>query len=214
MASASAARISDRAPQSAQLRMVEAAPQSDFIITTTGGLNIVSEPHFAVLKDQCILANVGHFNREINIPALRAGALGYRLKGVDGSELVRAVLAVAAGDAVYGAAVARRIVAFYSGNRQRYTAQAFPDLTPRERDVLDLLATGARNHEIARRLARSVAPTAWLHRRAGRRGTARGRSHQFPMGCTGPPVGRRNARLSTWARRPWKARRRNQSAHR
>jgi len=62
------------------MRMVEAAPQSDFIITTTGGLNIVSEPHFAVLKDQCILANVGHFNREINIPALRAAAR--RVRGV------------------------------------------------------------------------------------------------------------------------------------
>lgn len=102
-----------------------------------------------------VLVLTMHDDDESVFAALRAGALGYLLKGVDGSELVRAVLAVAAGDAVYGAAVARRIVAFYSGNRQRYTAQAFPDLTPRERDVLDLLATGARNHEIARRLGLS-----------------------------------------------------------
>jgi len=54
-----------------------------------------------------------------------------------------------------GLAVARRIVSFYSGAHQRYAAQAFPDLTPRERDVLDLLAAGARNHEIARRLGLS-----------------------------------------------------------
>lgn len=83
-------------------------------------------------------------------PALRAGARGYLLKGAEEPELIRAVLA--AGHAVYGAAVARRIVAFYSGARQRYTAQVFPKLTPRERDVLVLLTTGARNHEIAGRL--------------------------------------------------------------
>ena len=56
------------------MRMIDAAALSDVIITTTGGLNVVDEPHFAVIKDQCILTNVGHFNREINIPALRAAA--------------------------------------------------------------------------------------------------------------------------------------------
>jgi len=56
------------------MRMIEAAALSDVIITTTGGLNVIDEPHFAVIKDQCILTNVGHFNREINIPALRASA--------------------------------------------------------------------------------------------------------------------------------------------
>ncbi|HEV8175089.1 MAG TPA: response regulator transcription factor [Actinoplanes sp.] len=65
------------------------------------------------------------------------------------------MLAVAGGDAVYGAAVARRIVSFYSGAQDRYAAHAFPDLTAREREVLELLASGARNHEIARRLGMS-----------------------------------------------------------
>ena len=99
-----------------------------------------------------ILILTMHDDDESVFAALRAGARGYLLKGAEGPELIRAVLAVAAGDAVYGAAVARRIVAFYSGAHQRYAAQVFPELTPRERDVLDLLATGARNHEIARRL--------------------------------------------------------------
>ncbi len=93
-----------------------------------------------------------HDDDESVFAAMRAGALGYLLKGAEGPELIRAVQAVAAGDAVYGAAVARRIVAFYSGTQQRYAAQAFPSLTPREREVLDLLGTDARNHEIARRL--------------------------------------------------------------
>lgn len=53
------------------MRMIDAAAQSDFIITTTGGLNVVDAPHFAVMKDRCVLANVGHFNREIHITALR-----------------------------------------------------------------------------------------------------------------------------------------------
>ncbi|MEZ5285883.1 MAG: adenosylhomocysteinase [Vicinamibacterales bacterium] len=68
------------------MRMIEAAALSDVIITTTGGLHIVDEAHLAVLKDQCILANVGHFNREINIPALRARASAVRVVRPDVEE--------------------------------------------------------------------------------------------------------------------------------
>jgi adenosylhomocysteinase len=68
------------------MRMVDAASRSDFIITTTGGLNVVDAPHFAAMKDQCILANVGHFNREINIPALRAAAKAVRVVRPDVEE--------------------------------------------------------------------------------------------------------------------------------
>jgi DNA-binding NarL/FixJ family response regulator len=102
-----------------------------------------------------VLVLTMHSDDESLFASMRAGAMGYLLKGADGPELVRAVLAVAAGDAVYGAPVARRIVEFYSGAHKDYAAQAFPDLTPRERDVLDLVASGARNHEIARRLGLS-----------------------------------------------------------
>src|SRR4051794_9728712 len=84
--------------------------------------------------------------------ALRAGAAGYLVKGADRDDIVRAIRAVAAGDAVYGAPVARRIADFFTGAQQRYAQQVFPDLTAREREVLDLVATGLGNHEIARRL--------------------------------------------------------------
>lgn len=87
--------------------------------------------------------------------ALRAGARGYLLKGAGREEIVRAVLAVAHGDAVYGGAVARRIADFYTGVARDYRAQTFPELTGREREVLELLAAGLRNSEIARRLTLS-----------------------------------------------------------
>jgi len=85
--------------------------------------------------------------------ALRAGARGYLLKGADSDEIVRAVLAIAGGDAVYGGAVARRVVDALTGPATR--PPAFPELTGREREVLELLAAGLPTGQIARRLALS-----------------------------------------------------------
>jgi len=103
-----------------------------------------------------VLVLTMHEDNQALLGALRAGARGYLLKGADRAEIVRAVLAVAAGEAVYGAAVARRITDFFTGGGLRdYTASAFPELTDREREVLDLVAAGCGNHDIARRLALS-----------------------------------------------------------
>jgi len=55
--------------------MLEAAAVSDFIVTATGNKNVVDQPHYEVMKDGCILANSGHFNIEINIPALERMAI-------------------------------------------------------------------------------------------------------------------------------------------
>jgi DNA-binding NarL/FixJ family response regulator len=85
--------------------------------------------------------------------ALRAGARGYLLKGADRAEIVRAVLAVAGGDAVYGGAIARRVVDSLTGADSR--APAFPELTGREREVLELLTAGLPTSQIARRLTLS-----------------------------------------------------------
>ncbi len=85
--------------------------------------------------------------------ALRAGARGYLLKGADHEEIVRAVLAVAGGDAVYGGAVARRVVDALTGSAPR--RPALPELTAREREVLELLAAGLPTGQVARRLALS-----------------------------------------------------------
>ncbi len=56
--------------------MIEAAPLGDFFITSTGDLNVVDRPHFEVMKDGAIVANSGHFNVELNIPALEEMAEG------------------------------------------------------------------------------------------------------------------------------------------
>jgi DNA-binding NarL/FixJ family response regulator len=102
-----------------------------------------------------VLVLTMHEDDEMLFGALRAGARGYLLKGADKAEILRALLAVASGEAVYGAPVARRIVAFFTGAQQRYAAQVFPELTAREREVLELVAAGHGNHEIARRLVLS-----------------------------------------------------------
>ena len=86
--------------------------------------------------------------------ALRAGARGYVLKGASGDELVAAMHSVARGDAVYGAAVAGRIRRFLTEGAGPVAEEGvpFPALTAREREILDLLADGRTNAEIAQTL--------------------------------------------------------------
>jgi adenosylhomocysteinase len=52
--------------------LLDAAKESDFMITVTGDKHAIDVPHMQVMKDGCVLANAGHFNVEINIPALEA----------------------------------------------------------------------------------------------------------------------------------------------
>lgn len=84
--------------------------------------------------------------------ALRAGARGYLLKGADRAEIARAVDTVAHGGVVFSATLAERVLAFFAGHRPGMGLAPFPDLTDREREVLDLVAQGLTNAEIARRL--------------------------------------------------------------
>ncbi|MFC0557218.1 response regulator [Planotetraspora thailandica] len=79
--------------------------------------------------------------------ALRAGARGYLLKTAESDEIERAIRAVAAGDAIFSQAVAGRLI-----DRLSAREPPLPQLSPREREVLDEVATGATNGAIALRL--------------------------------------------------------------
>jgi DNA-binding NarL/FixJ family response regulator len=85
--------------------------------------------------------------------AVRAGARGYLLKGADRAEIARALQAVAHGEVVFSASIAGRVLSFFAGaGGADRSAVPFPELTDREREILDLVARGLTNAEIARRL--------------------------------------------------------------
>ena len=90
--------------------------------------------------------------------ALRAGARGYILKGADQADITRALAACARGEAIFGPAVAVRVLDFFAGGTDddKAAAPAFPELTAREREILELIAGGANNARIAQRLGLSV----------------------------------------------------------
>jgi DNA-binding NarL/FixJ family response regulator len=81
--------------------------------------------------------------------AMRAGARGYILKGADQDEMIRAIRAVTNGEALFGPEIATRLMNFFSGAKP---PQIFPELTDREREILQLIAHGYNNAEIAEKL--------------------------------------------------------------
>ena len=83
--------------------------------------------------------------------AMRAGARGYLPKDADSEELIRAIRAAALGEVIFGASIASRLQAFFAPTRAR-AADPFPELTEREDEVLELIAQGRSNHDIAARL--------------------------------------------------------------
>jgi DNA-binding NarL/FixJ family response regulator len=119
-------------------------------IAATGDI-VKDSPHVAVLV-------VTMFEDDANVfAAMRAGARGYLLKGASRQEIVRGVRAVAGGEAIFGAGIARRILAqFDKAEPPAPTGSpAFPELTTREREILDLIAAGLNNSEITRELVLS-----------------------------------------------------------
>jgi len=107
-------------------------------------------PHVAILvltmdsDDAAVLA------------ALRAGARGYVLKGARRTELLRAIRSVVAGEAILGAGIAGRLVGYLAGATPPAPATAaFPELTAREREILELIAAGRSNAEITSHLVLS-----------------------------------------------------------
>jgi DNA-binding NarL/FixJ family response regulator len=87
--------------------------------------------------------------------AMRAGARGYVVKGADTDDVVRALESVARGDAVFGPAVATRVLSYLTRPLSARDPVLFPELSDREREVLELIARGRSNIDIARELVLS-----------------------------------------------------------
>lgn len=86
--------------------------------------------------------------------AMVAGARSYVLKGTDKAEVLKTIRAVADGEILFGAAIASRVTDYFRNLSAATSAQikpnsAFPELSERELEVLDLIARGFNNHEIA-----------------------------------------------------------------
>ena len=106
---------------------------------------VADSPHVAVIVLTMIDDDDSVF------AAMRAGARGYLLKGADAAQIRRAVASAAAGEAVFGAGIAARVLAYFTGQAGR-APDPFPQLTDREREVLELVAQGRSNAAIAARL--------------------------------------------------------------
>ena len=109
-----------------------------------------ASPHIGVLV-------VTMFEDDYSVfAAMRAGAKGYVLKDADEEDILQAIRAVGKGEAIFSPAVARRFIDFFTGTRSELEravpVRAFPELTDREREVLDHIAQGLSNPEIATRL--------------------------------------------------------------
>ncbi len=104
-------------------------------------------PHVAVLM-------VTMYDEDATVfTAMQAGAQGYLLKGAEQDEIADAIKAVARGQAIFGPGIAARLLDHFANPPTPETAdEPFPELTPRERDVLDLLSRGRRTSEIAEAL--------------------------------------------------------------
>jgi DNA-binding NarL/FixJ family response regulator len=88
--------------------------------------------------------------------AMRAGARGYVPKGANQAEMLRAIRAVANGEAIFGPGIAQRLIGFFSVSRRSMAPKIFPELTEREAEVLALVAQGRTNEEISGQLVLSL----------------------------------------------------------
>lgn len=100
-------------------------------------------------QDTHILVMTMHEDDESVFAALRAGALGYQLKGAAQAETLRAIRSVANGEAILGPEIATRLQRYLTAPPTADPGDAFPQLTERELDVLNLLAERQSNSEIA-----------------------------------------------------------------
>ncbi len=95
------------------------------------------------------------FDDDTVFTAMQAGARGYLLKGAQGDETLRAVRAVANGEVIFSPGVAEQMMRYFARGQTSAPDAPFPDLTPREGEILELLAQGLTNNAIAEKLVLS-----------------------------------------------------------
>jgi DNA-binding NarL/FixJ family response regulator len=103
------------------------------------------------LPGTAVLALTMHDDDASVFAAIRAGARGYLLKGAGQEDVARAIAAVSRGEAIFGPTVAGRLLQFFASGPAS-AKPPFPQLTVREREILDLMAGGLTNAEIGQRL--------------------------------------------------------------
>jgi DNA-binding NarL/FixJ family response regulator len=105
-----------------------------------------AQPHIGILV-------VTVFEDDTSVfPAIRAGARGYLLKNTDQQELLRAIQTVANGGAIFSPGIAQRVMQYLTTPTAPVPKQVFDELTKRERSILEHLAQGSSNAEIAEKL--------------------------------------------------------------
>ena len=107
-----------------------------------------------VAPDVAVLILSMHEDDDSVFAAMRAGAHGYLVKGATQEEILGAISAVARGEAIFGPGVAQRVLAFFAAGPS-VAEPPFPGLTPREHEILDLLASGLGNTAIGEQLSLS-----------------------------------------------------------
>ena len=121
--------------------------------------------------------------------AMRAGARGYIVKGAKPDEMLRAVRSVGSGDAIFSPAIAVRLIDFFSAPKPPVPPQTFPELSDREREILDLIAQGASNSRDRRAPGAQPEDGAqsrleYLQQAAG----GRSRARHYPRARRGPRI--------------------------
>jgi DNA-binding NarL/FixJ family response regulator len=107
---------------------------------------VAASPHVGVLV-------VTMFEDDASVfAAMRAGSRGYLLKGAKYDEVLRAIRAVASGEAIFSPAIATRLMDYFANIHPAPSPHVFPELSDREGEILALIAQGQKNAEIAERL--------------------------------------------------------------